>query len=119
MDVDLRGWASEAMQEVPIFKMVANELPTIARIAKAPLGRHHMFRTMLKLAEGTRMTELMETMKPLTQRTIENDLAYLRRAGVLRSQEDGGEVGSSTSRAQGRETFNDLFACESARSCHE
>lgn len=74
-----------AMQSL-FFESVLNELPTIEKSAKNPLRRQHMLRMMFKLAMGAGTNDLTEGISDVTRRTLENDLAYLRRHGILRSK---------------------------------
>ena len=76
--------ASDA--ECVFFENLLNELPIIAKAAKSPLRRQHLLRIMFELAEGAEMHELKEKVGDVKQRTLESDLTYLRRHGVLRSK---------------------------------
>jgi hypothetical protein len=48
---------------------------------------------MFKLAEGSRIQDLKEKISDVTQRTLENDIAFLRRQGILRSEPEKKSVG--------------------------
>ena len=84
MDKDAVRDASQAAQDA--FSEILDGLPTIAKNAKIPRRRQHMLRVMFKLAEGAGIGDLREGISDVTQRTLENDLTILRRAGVLRSK---------------------------------
>jgi hypothetical protein len=91
----------QAMREA-IWEMALDELPTISKSANYPLRRQHLLRVMLKLAEGAGTDDLKEAVGDVTQRTLENDLAYLRRFGVLRSKPGKKTVGKWGQRPHGR-----------------
>jgi len=84
---DLLKELSETMNEEGFFEEVLNERSSIAKIAaRTPLRRLHLLRSMFKLAGGVCINDLKKVVSDVSQRTLENDLAFLNRHGLLRSK---------------------------------